>query len=185
LRCARKLAQLFETPLIAFPACRDPALEPARFGFEFLVEFLCGLEFGIGELLGPCIELRIAVAVVAQLAPVHPEGVGGDRLQKGPVMTDHHKRLAPLHQIALEPFDGRQIEMVGRLVEQQDVGVGEHRPRHRGAPCFATRQRICHAAASDLDPGQGGVDLMARGHHRHRQTRATVCPEMIGTSWGR
>ncbi len=38
-------------------------------------------------------------------------------------MADEHQRAAAAGQFAFQPFDGREIEMVGRLVEQQDVGL--------------------------------------------------------------
>ena len=43
-------------------------------------------------------------------------------------------------QLVLQPFDGRQIEMVGRLVEQQHVGRGRQHARERGAARLAARE---------------------------------------------
>jgi len=37
----------------------------------------------------------------------------------------------------LQPFDRRQVEMVGRLVEQQDVGRADQRPGEADAASFA------------------------------------------------
>ena len=48
---------------------------------------------------------------------------------------------ALLGQARLEPFDGRQVEVVGRLVEQQDVGRRRQHVGQRGAAQLAARQR--------------------------------------------
>ncbi len=40
-------------------------------------------------------------------------------------------------QLVLQPFDRRQVEMVGRLVEQQNVGLGRQHARERSAPRLA------------------------------------------------
>ena len=40
-------------------------------------------------------------------------------------------------EFLLQPFDGRQVEMVGRLVQQQDVGRGRQHPRQRRATRLA------------------------------------------------
>ena len=37
-------------------------------------------------------------------------------------MADDHQRGAPGIEVALQPFDRGQVEMIGRLVEQQDIG---------------------------------------------------------------
>ena len=43
-------------------------------------------------------------------------------------------------ELAFQPFDGRQVEMVGGLVEQQDVGLGREHAGQRGAAGLAARQ---------------------------------------------
>ena len=44
-------------------------------------------------------------------------------------MRDDHERLAPALQVLLEPQHRVQVEVVGRLVEQQHVGLDEERAR--------------------------------------------------------
>ena len=52
-------------------------------------------------------------------------------------MADEHQRASAARELGLQPFDGRQVEMVGRLVEQQDVGRGRQHAGQRGAARFA------------------------------------------------
>jgi hypothetical protein len=59
------------------------------------------------------------------------------RRRKRAVMADGEQPAAEGGELAFEPFDGRQVEMVGRLVEQQDVGVADQRAAERGAARLA------------------------------------------------
>ena len=54
--------------------------------------------------------------------------------------------------LALQPFDGRQVEMVGRLVEQQDIRLGREDAGQRGAAGLAARQlgRVFLAGQAEL-----------------------------------
>ncbi len=51
-------------------------------------------------------------------------------------MADDHQRAAPAGEFALQPFDGGEIEMVGGLVQQQDIGRGRQHARQRRAAGF-------------------------------------------------
>ncbi len=55
-------------------------------------------------------------------------------------MADEHEGRARRGELGFEPFDGRQIEMVGRLVEQKDVGVGSHHVGEGRAADLTTRE---------------------------------------------
>ena len=52
-----------------------------------------------------------------------------------------------LGEEALEPGDGLGVEVVRRLVEQQQVGRGEQQPAERHAPALAARERVDVAVA--------------------------------------
>ncbi len=55
-------------------------------------------------------------------------------------MADDDERAAAAVEFALQPFDGGEIEMVGGLVQQQDIGRGRQHPRQRRAAGFAAGQ---------------------------------------------
>ena len=72
----------------------------------------------------------VVVALVPRdRAVVEVEHVRADRVQKGARVRDDHERLAPPLQVLLEPQHRVQVEVVGRLVEQQHVGLDEERAR--------------------------------------------------------
>ena len=57
--------------------------------------------------------------------------------EQAAVMADDGEGGARFGERLLQPFDRDQVEMVGRLVEQHDVGVGGEHANDRGAARFA------------------------------------------------
>ena len=55
-------------------------------------------------------------------------------------MADDDQRTAAAVEFAFQPFDGGEIEMVGGLVQQQDIGRGRQHARQRGAAGLAAGQ---------------------------------------------
>ena len=60
---------------------------------------------------------------------IEPHRGAAHALQEAPVVADQDDGRRRPFQLAFQPFDGRQVEMVGRLVEKQDVG---RRRKHAG-----------------------------------------------------
>ena len=56
-------------------------------------------------------------------------------------MGDDEDRARILAQMAFEPVDRLGVEMVGRLVEQQEVRLLEEQPAERDAAALAARER--------------------------------------------
>ena len=52
-------------------------------------------------------------------------------------MADEDEGRAQALDLALQPFDGGQVEVVGRLVQQQDVRLGRQNARQRGTAGLA------------------------------------------------
>ena len=96
--------------------------------------------FLLEKIVAPSLESGEAALDATGRAAVEPDRGLGQGLQKAPVVADEDERGAQAFQLALQPFDGGQVEMVGRLVEEQDVGRGRKQPRQRRAPRLAARQ---------------------------------------------
>ena len=71
---------------------------------------------------------------------IEPDGGLRQGGEKASVVADENECAAHGLQFRFEPFDGRQVEMVGGLVEQQDVGLGCQRLRQGHAPPLPARQ---------------------------------------------
>ncbi len=62
----------------------------------------------------------------------------GDVVEEVAVMGDHDDGAGIIAQMMLEPGHAFGIEMVGRLVEQENVGLGEQQLAKRHAALLAT-----------------------------------------------
>ena len=69
-------------------------------------------------------------------------------------------------QIALEPQRAFEIEVVGRLVEQQQLGLEEQHGRERDAHAPAARQRAAGALLRRLVEAEAGQDAARRARAR-------------------
>ena len=89
------------------------------------------------------------------------------------IVGHRHDGAGELGEMALQPGHRLGVEMVGRLVEQQHVGLAEQQPAERHAALLAARQlldvgvarRAAQRVHGDLDraaevPAVAGVDLL-------------------------
>ena len=148
----------------------DPALRLARLGGlgleagdeAFHVRTL-RLLFLVGLLLlsqplgaGP-LESGIAAAVEGQLAVFQMHHVVHHRIEEVAVVGDQHQSAGITLEPLFQPEDGVQVEVVGRLVEQQQVGRAHQRLRQVQAhPPTAGEitDPALHLLAAEAEPGQ-------------------------------
>src|SRR5690606_17405594 len=69
----------------------------------------------------PGARLGVVPGLQAQGPTLEEGGLGGDGVEEGPVVRDQQHRTRPGSQDALEPFRPREVEVVGRLVQEEDV----------------------------------------------------------------
>jgi len=81
--------------------------------------------------------------VAHQFAAVQLDDTRGHVVQEGPVVGDGDDGALEVHQQAFQPFDGIQIQVVGRLIEQQHVGLGDQR-LGQGHTFFGTAGQGAH-----------------------------------------
>ncbi len=102
----------------------------------FLAAFLrhaLGLGFQIGGV----------IALIGNAAAaVEFENPAGHIVKEVAVMGDHHHGTGIFAQMLFQPGNGFRIQMVGRLVEQQQVRLGKQQFAQRDAADFTARQ-IC------------------------------------------
>ena len=113
-------------------------------------------------------------ALVGEHALVHDlPGRGAHRVEEPAVVGDHHERAAPGQQVAGQPVHAGHVQMVGGLVEDQQVGVADQQ-RGQGDPAaFATGHRpdrglqpeVAHAEAVEDLPDAGVAGPLVLGAH--------------------
>jgi len=77
---------------------------------------------------------------VATAACLELEHRGPDRLEEPAVVGDEDDGGVEIGQITLEPLERGDVEVVGRLVEEQELGAGGERTRQRRPGQLAARE---------------------------------------------
>ena len=96
------------------------------------------MEFGLfrfKDLVAPCLEPREIVVHALGLTPIEPNSRARQVLEKSAIVADENLSGLGRRKLALEPFDRRQVQMVGRFVKQQDV----RRRRQSAGECGTSR----------------------------------------------
>ena len=92
---------------------------------------------------------RVAAGVERDGAVVDVEGVGGDVVEKALIVRDDDRATSIVGQEFLQPTNSQDVEVVGWLVEQQDVRAADQNLRQEHAQLEATRQRRQRRAMRD------------------------------------
>ena len=100
---------------------------------------------------------------------------GDDAVHELAVVRGHQQRAGQRLEEALEPDDRLDVEVVGRLVHQQDVGPAEQHARHRDAHLPAARERA-DVAVDPLVVEAEAVQHFARLRSRARSRRGARIP---------
>ena len=75
-------------------------------------------------------------------------------------MRDEHDGAGVLGEKRFEPFDRLDVEMVGRLVEQQQLGLRDQRARQQRPPAPAARQRRHRRFGGKVQPREHQLDAL-------------------------
>ncbi len=148
---AAGLAHGLERPdaaLVAGAAGLDSLANPDLFLRQLLVEEGRLPLLGGEELLLALEERRVVAGPVVEAAAVELGDPGGQPAEERAVVGDEDQRAAVAEQEVLEPADRLDVQVVGRLVEQEDIGVGDEGPRQQDAPLHPRGERREGAAAS-------------------------------------
>ena len=149
------LAQCLQLPDAAHVALApggDAVAHPMLFGDDLARELvLLALLLG-QQRVAPFLEMGKAALDAPGLAAIEPDRLARQVREETPVVADDDQRGAPPVELAFQPFDGGEIEMVGRLVQQQDVRRRRQHAGERGTPRLAAGEagRILFAAQTEL-----------------------------------
>src|SRR4051812_24888790 len=144
--------EIAESLDVALAAARDAVTQPVLLVDDLAVELVLVALFLREHLVAPSLEGTEAAVDLPDLAAVEPGGAAREIAQEAPIMADDHQRAAAALKLSFQPFDGRKIQVVGRLVQQQDIGRGRQHARERSAARFAAgdMRRILFAAEPEL-----------------------------------
>jgi hypothetical protein len=141
-KALRNSAQFAEAAHVALAPARDAMRHPMFLADDLAAKLVMLAFVFLVDLVAPVLELGETGIVLAQRPAVEPQRAARQFFEETPVMRDQHKRRTRARKFGFEPFDGGQVEMVGRLVEEQDVGFRGERSGKRGAAGFAAGETL-------------------------------------------
>ena len=116
-----QLLQRPDAPLIAGTAGLDPLPDPDLFLGQLLVEQRLAGDLGLQQRFAPLDELVVAAGKGIDPPPIQFRHPVGQPPGKGAVMGHEQHRPDVFGQKLLQPEDRVDVEVVGRLVQNQDV----------------------------------------------------------------
>ena len=150
--------------LVARALGGDGAVEGIGLALDGLVQAAQGFGLLLQDLAGPFVEGGEALVQGADAAAFEPVAGLGDAVEEGAVVADDQHREPGLEELLLQQFDGQDVEVVGRLVKQQQVGLFG-KGLGQGSPAvLATGQvdgGLFRIEAEGGQPGLGGPALGA------------------------
>ena len=117
------------------------------------------------------LELRIAAAIERELARLQRQNVPDRVVEQVAVVADDDHGLRIAGEVVLQPQRAFEVEIVGRLVEQQQIGLGKQRRGQRDAHAPAAGEFRAGALLVGGGKAEAGKD---RGRARRRRMRADV-----------
>ncbi len=103
------------------------------------------LGFVFGQSAGAALLAQLGVGsvvagIVLQRAEIQLPDPVGDGIQESAVVGHHDDRAVPRLQLFFQPLDALDVEVIGRLVEQQQVGPFQQKPGQQCACLFAAAE---------------------------------------------
>ena len=133
--------QFGEPPLVAGAPGGDAIAQPILLHRDLAAELVLFVLLLFEDRVAPRLERRETLVQRPGDAAVEPDRGAREAFEQPSVVADQDDAGAHPGQLALQPLDAGQIEMIGRLVEQQDVGRGSQRAGQRGAARLAAGKR--------------------------------------------
>ena len=137
---AAQRLQIAEPPLVACAPRGHAVAQPILLHRDLAAELVLFAGFLFEDRVAPRLEGGKTLVQHARDAAVEPYRASREPFEQPAVMADQHNAATHPGQLPLQPLDTGQVEMIGRLVEQQDIGRRRHRPCQSGAARLAAGQ---------------------------------------------
>ncbi len=157
------LAQRLQSPHAAFVAGTaglDPLPDPGLFLGQLLVEQGHAGDLGLQQRLAPLHKLIVTTGKGKDTAAVQLGNAIRQPPGKGPVVGHKQAGSDVPGQKLLQPEDGVDIQVVGGLVQEQDVGVADQGPGQQHPPLGAAGKGCKLRLALQLQPVQDPLHLL-------------------------
>ncbi len=139
-------------PFVARPPRLDALTQPRFLLRQALVELFLRDRLVGQPLVLLSKERRVVAGPRGEPSAIDLDDARRDPLEERAVVGDEHERARILGEKRLEPEDGVEIEVIGRLVEQQHVGLGHQRSCEQHAAPPSARERVDAGIRRKLEP---------------------------------
>ena len=147
-------------PFIPRPPRLDALAQPRFLTRQPLVELLLRKSLSRQPLLPFPKKGLVVAGPRGQLPAVDFDDARGDPLEEGAVVRDEEQRAGKLGEEGFQPDNRVEIEMIGRLVEEQHVGVGDEGSREQDAASPSARQRVDAGVGRQVEARQHQLDAL-------------------------
>ena len=130
-----------DTAFIPSSAGLDPLTNPNLFFRQLLIKLRLLDRFRRQQGIPANQKCLIVAGPVKHAPPIHLNNPVSDLLQKHPVVGDKDQSPLKTFQEALQPENGLNVQMVSRLIQQQDVRFPNHCPSQQHPALHSRRQR--------------------------------------------
>ena len=152
-----QLEQRAHAALVAGAAGAHPLAQPGLLLVELTAQALPCHRLVVQKLL-LALQEGVVVAIPArQAAAVEIDDAAGQPAQEGAVVGDEEERLDAALQEVLQPLDGVEVEVVGGLVQQQEVRTADQRARQHGTAAQSARELFQARGGVETEPRHDGV----------------------------
>ena len=152
--------QRADAPFVAGAPRLDAATQPRFFLRQALVEFLRGQRFAREPRVLLLEKGRVVARPRRQSSAVELDDARRETFEKRAIVRDEDDRAGVGREKRLEPFDRLDVEMVGRLVEQEQIGFRHERAGQQHAPAPAAGQRVERHVGVERQTGQHELDAL-------------------------
>ena len=159
-------AQPFQPALIALAPGGDAIAHPVFLRRDPPLQLVTLHLFLVQHLVAPGFEGSKAFLQPVGLPAIQPHRCAGEILQEPAVMADQHQRPAAGLDLLFQPLDGAHIQVIGGLIQQQDVGPWRQHPGQRGAARLTAGQmrRVFRPAEAQIaQQVKGTVGILMPG----------------------
>ena len=161
--CGALFAHRHQPPHTALVACSsrfDPLTKPRFFLREPLVEFVVVNGLVREPFIFLAKEHRVVSRPRRQAAAVELDDARRDALEKHTIVRHEYDGAGVVDQKALEPHHRFDVEMIGRLVQQQQIGLGDQRAGQQDPALPAAGQCVHNHVGRKIEPLQHGLDAL-------------------------
>ena len=146
--------------LVARAPGLDPLANPGLFLLQTLVEQRILLFLGRQRSFLPLQERLVVTGPVEQTPTLNFQNSSRQILQESTIVRDKQNGTGPLGQETLQPGNRLDVEVIRRLIQQQEIRVRDQRPGQQHATFHSGRERFKRTAKFQLHPGSNLLNLL-------------------------